>query len=215
MPNYVPIMLDCEDRVCVVIGGGQVAERKVRELLAGSARVTVISPLVTPNLQEYYDQGKLNWIPRKYAAGDLEGTFMVHAASNDAGVNAAVAAEAKTKGILANVADQPDLGSFIHPSVLRRGRLLIAVSTSGAGPLAARAIRRKLDEDYGTEYEEYLDALYHIRKAIQQQVNNPAVRQKLLRKASGPEMFETLRQGTSRPWSPEDIRQWINDNQEE
>ncbi|GIP30058.1 precorrin-2 dehydrogenase [Paenibacillus sp. J23TS9] len=215
MPTYVPIMLDCENRICMVIGGGQVAERKIKELLTGAANVTVISPSITVALRQYHDQGKLNWLPRKYAEGDLEGAFMVHAAADDPEVNRLVAEEAGARGIIANVTDQPALGSFIHPSVLRRGRLLIAVSTSGAGPLAARAIRRKLEDDFGTEYEEYLDNLYDIRKMIQEQVSDPAVRQKLLRKAYGPDMLESLQQGTFRLWSPEEIRQWINDNQEE
>ncbi|MEC0241599.1 bifunctional precorrin-2 dehydrogenase/sirohydrochlorin ferrochelatase [Paenibacillus dokdonensis] len=215
MPTYVPIMLDCENRICVVIGGGQVAERKIKELLTGAANVTVISPSITVALRQYRDQGKLNWLPRKYAEGDLEGAFMVHAAADDPEVNRRVAEEAKARGIIANVTDQPALGSFIHPSVLRRGRLLIAVSTSGAGPLAARAIRRKLEDDFGTEYEEYLDSLYDMRKMIQEQVSDTAARQKLLRKACGPDMLESLRQGTFRLRSPEEIRQWINDNQEE
>ncbi|MCJ8013811.1 bifunctional precorrin-2 dehydrogenase/sirohydrochlorin ferrochelatase [Paenibacillus sp. KQZ6P-2] len=191
------------------------AERKVKELLAGSPLVTVISPTATPALRQYHEQGKLKWVPREYAEGDLEGAFMVHAAANDPEVNKSVSAEAKARGILANVADHPDLGSFIHPSVLRRGRLLIAVSTSGAGPLAARTIRKKLENDFGTEYEEYLDALYFMRKMIQEQVSNSAARQKLLRKASSPGVLEPPSQGEFRPWSPEEIKQWINDNQEE
>ncbi|MDR0267740.1 NAD(P)-dependent oxidoreductase [Paenibacillus sp.] len=215
MPKYVPVMLDCEERVCMVIGGGHVAERKIGELLAGSALVTVISPSVTPVLRQYYEQGKLNWLSRTYADGDLEGAFMVHAASDDRKVNLDVAKEARARGILVNVADQPECGSFIHPSVLRRGRLIIAVSTSGAGPLAAKAIRRKLEHDYGAEYEVYLDVLYEMRKAIRLQVNDPAARQKLLRKAGGEEVLKLLRQSAFKPWSPEKIKQWINNNQEE
>ncbi|MEC0372344.1 precorrin-2 dehydrogenase/sirohydrochlorin ferrochelatase family protein [Paenibacillus chibensis] len=215
MSTYVPVMLDCKDRVCIVIGGGQVAERKVKELLAGQASVTVISPSVTPALRHGHEQGELRWLCRKYAEGDLQGAFMVHAASDDPKVNENVVAEARTRGILANVADQPQLGNFIHPSVLRRGRLVISVSTSGAGPLAARAIRRRLEEDFGKEFEAYLDLLYDLRNGIKQQVSDPVTRQALLRKASDLRLADALRHGAARPWSMEEIEQWIKDNQEE
>ncbi|MGN7359883.1 precorrin-2 dehydrogenase/sirohydrochlorin ferrochelatase family protein [Paenibacillus sp. SAF-054] len=215
MAVYMPIMLDCEGKVCVVIGGGRVAERKIKELLAASARITVISPTVTTPIQQYHEEGKLEWLPRRYAEGDLNGAFMLYAAADDSEANRLAAAEAKAKGILANVADQPEMGSFIHPSVLRRGRLVIAVSTSGAGPLAARAIRRKLEDDYGNEFEVYLDHLYAMRRMIQQQVSDPAMRQALLRKASGPEVLDSVRQGGFKPGDAEEIRKWINDNQEE
>ncbi|BFH61087.1 precorrin-2 dehydrogenase/sirohydrochlorin ferrochelatase family protein [Paenibacillus azoreducens] len=215
MPGYVPVMLDCENRSCMVIGGGRVAERKIGELLVASALVTVISPAVTPVIRQYHEQGKLNWMPKMYTCGDLEGAFMVHAATDDSKVNRAVADEARARGILANVADQPELGDFIHPSVLRRGRLLIAVSASGAGPLAARAIRRKLEDDYGVEYEAYLDVLYEMRQAIREQVDDPESRRVLLSKVAGEEMFALLRQGGFKSWSQEEIKHWIKNNQEE
>jgi len=213
--TYMPVMLDCAGRACVVIGGGRVAERKVSELLACSALVTVISPEVTPVLRQHHEQGKLNWLPRSYAPGDLAGAFMAHAATNDPEVNRRIAEEAADRGILANVADRPEAGNFIHPSVLRRGRLIIAVSASGAGPLAARTIRRKLEQEFGTEYEAYLDCLYEIRKTVKEQVCDPAARQKLLKKAGGPDMLDSLRQDGFNHWSAEKIRQWIHDNQEE
>ncbi|GIO34729.1 MULTISPECIES: precorrin-2 dehydrogenase/sirohydrochlorin ferrochelatase family protein [Paenibacillus] len=215
MKSYMPIMLDCAGRVCVVVGGGRVAERKAGELLACCALVTVISPRITPVLKQRHEQGELRWLSRKYAPGDLEGAFMAHAATNDPEVNRSVAEEAAGRGILANVADRPESGNFIHPSVLRRGRLLIAVSASGAGPLAASTIRRKLEEQFGTEYEAYLDCLYEMRKTIKEQVCDPAARQKLLKKASGPDMLDALRRNGFACWSAERIRQWIDDNQEE
>ncbi|KHF33529.1 Siroheme synthase [Paenibacillus sp. P1XP2] len=215
MKTYMPVMLDCGGRVCVVIGGGRVAERKVGELLACSALVKVVSPEVTPVLRRHHEQGELEWIPRGYEAGDLAGAFMAHAAADDPEVNRRVAEEARARGILANVADRPEAGNFIHPSVLRRGRLVIAVSASGAGPYAASAIRKRLEQEFGTEYETYLDCLYEIRKTVKEQVCDPAARQKLLKKAGGPEMLESLRQDGFGRWSAERIRQWIHDNQEE
>lgn len=157
MVNYFPVMLDLQGQRVVVIGGGAVAERKVGPLLEAGAAVTVVSPSLTERLSEFAEKGMLIWISYPYAPGDLEGAFLVYAASSDAAVNEAVAREAKALGLPVNVASHAEAGNFITPGVLRRGRLTVAVSTSGAGPGVAAKITEQVAEMLGEEYEPYLD----------------------------------------------------------
>lgn len=215
LAGYMPIMLDCEERDCIVVGGGLVAERKVQSLLAVSAVISVISPDVTENLRLLYEAGRITWVSREFTPGDLAGASLVYAATHSTAVNAAICAEAKANGVLINVVTDPDSGTFISPSVLRRGRLMIAVSTSGAGPAVAAEICDRLENEFGPEYEDYLEFLYMMRKNIKQQVTQPETRQRLLKKASGIDVLGDLRGGTYTRWDSEQIRQWIVNNQEE
>nr|WP_256992604.1 bifunctional precorrin-2 dehydrogenase/sirohydrochlorin ferrochelatase [Paenibacillus sp. XY044] len=212
---YLPVMLDCEGRCCTVVGGGAVAERKVHSLLTALADVKVISPEVTQGLRQLALEGRIRWISQEYAAGDLAGAFLVYAATSSPAVNAAVINEAERSGVLANAAGGGRTGSFISASVLRRGRLLIAVSTSGAGPALAADICDRLEEEYGPEYEEYLEWMYRLRSSIKRQVTRPETRQRLLMKAAELEVLDEIREGTFEPWDTEQIKQWIANNQEE
>jgi len=143
--GYYPIFLDLADRPCLVVGGGPVAERKVESLLAVGARVTVVSPTVTARLAAWADAGRTTHRARAYREDDLAGARIAFAATDDAAVTEAVAADARARGVWVNAADEPARCDFILPSVIRRGRLAVAVSTGGASPAAARAIREELD----------------------------------------------------------------------
>jgi precorrin-2 dehydrogenase / sirohydrochlorin ferrochelatase len=143
-----PIFLDLSGWRCVVVGGGGVANRKARKLLQAHARVVVISPHIAPELESV----AVEVHRRPYREGDLEGAYLAFAATNLRGVNAAVAREAKERGIPVNVADKPSEGDFALPSTLRRGRLQVAVSTGGASPTLARRIRGELEEAFGPEW---------------------------------------------------------------
>ena len=133
----------------MVVGGGGVASRKARGLLVSGALVTVISPRATDEIGNM----DLDWLQRPYAPGDLAGSFLAFAATNSREVNAAVAREAKEAGIPVNVADRPAEGDFALPSVLRRGRLQVAVSTGGASPTLARRIRDALEASFAPGWE--------------------------------------------------------------
>jgi precorrin-2 dehydrogenase / sirohydrochlorin ferrochelatase len=148
--GYYPIFLDLADRPCLVVGGGPVAERKVESLLAVGAHVTVVSPTVTARLAAWVRAGRVAHRARGYRVNDLAGLQIVFVATDDEAVTRAVAAAARARGIWVNAADQPARCDFILPSVIRRGRLAVAVSTGGASPAAARAIREEL-EGYLTE----------------------------------------------------------------
>lgn len=135
----------------VVIGGGRVATRKVAGLLAAGIQLTLISPDLTADLAEHHRQGEITWLPRAYQPGDLAGFGLAFAATNQPHVNAQIAQEAAALGILCNVADAPQAGSFHLPAVLRRPGLVVAVGSGGTDPARAAHTRDRiaalLDDD--------------------------------------------------------------------
>jgi precorrin-2 dehydrogenase/sirohydrochlorin ferrochelatase len=155
-----PIFLDLSGQRCVVVGGGEVANRKARKLLQTRAEVVVISPEVKPELESVATE----ILRRSYEVGDLEGAYLVFAATNAREINAAVAEEARDRGIPVNVADRPSEGDFALPSTLRRGRLQIAVSTGGASPTLARRIRGELEDIFRPEWAGIVEELHAARR---------------------------------------------------
>jgi len=147
---YYPVFLDLADRPCLVVGGGPVAEGKVAGLLAAGARVTVVSPTVTARLAGWAAEGRLVHLAREYRPGDVDGRRLALVATDDVAVTRAVVADGRARSVWVNAADEPARCDFILPAVIRRGRLVVAVSTGGASPAAARAIREEL-EGYLTE----------------------------------------------------------------
>lgn len=158
-----PVTLNISGRLCVVVGGGRVAERKILSLLKAGARVRTVSPQLTEILREAAAAGRIHWLARRFQAGDLAGAMLVFAATDSRQVNAAVAQEAEAAGQLVNVADAPDQCGFQVPAVLRQGDLTIAVSTNGKSPALAALIKKRLEADYGAEYAVLLDLLGRIR----------------------------------------------------
>ena len=144
----------------MIVGGGEVANRKARKLLQARADVVVVSPDVKPELESTAAEVR----QRPYREGDLEGAFLVFAATDRREVNAAVAREARERGILANVADEPSEGDFALPSTLRRGQLQVAISTGGASPTLARMIRRELEEVFEFEWAGVVEELHKARR---------------------------------------------------
>lgn len=182
MPYY-PVFLSLQGKQCAVVGGGAVAERKVMSLLECGGDVVVISPRVVKGLRLLAEQGKLQLLKRSYRRGDLKGAKLVVAATNDARVNAAVAGEAQKKGILVNVVDDPVLSDFIVPSALRRGELVIAVSTSGESPALARKVRTELEKHFVPEYAQLVALVSEVRREQQRQGKRikPGIWQKSLK----------------------------------
>ena len=144
----------------MVIGGGGVANRKARKLLQARAKVVVISPEVRPELASVATEAHR----RPYREGDLKGAFLAFTATDTREVNAAVAQEARERGIPVNVADSLSEGDFALPSTLRRGQLQVAVSTGGASPTLARRIRRELEEVFGFEWSGIVEELSRVRR---------------------------------------------------
>ena len=149
---YYPIFLNIGGKRCVVVGGGQVALRKVRALLEHRANVEVISPELCSELIELAEGGQIRVVRRHYQSGDLQKALVAIAATDDSDINLQVAKEAQSKAVLVNVVDDAENSDFIVPSCLRRGDVTIAISTAGKSPALARKIRTRLEKDFGDEY---------------------------------------------------------------
>jgi siroheme synthase-like protein len=165
-PTYYPIFLNIRGRNCVVIGGGDVALRKVKALLDCGAKVTLISPKPHPEVVKLFKRRAIHLIQRRYEKEDLDGTVIAFACTDVKKVNRKVAEDSKQKGILVNVVDDPRSSDFIIPSSFRRGNLTVAVSTSGASPALAKKIRAKLEKSFGAEYASLLSLIGEVRSAI-------------------------------------------------
>ncbi len=164
--NLYPVNLDIHNRLCLIVGGGGVAGRKIKALLTSGAKVVVVSPKVNHVIQTLVDQGKIEWFARPYEVGDLEGAFLVFAATNVRAVQKQIIEEAEEKGVLVNAIDAPRSCSFQVPAKVRRGKFLITVSTGGGSPALAAQIRRDLEKEYGLEYEQFVELLFRIREKI-------------------------------------------------
>src|SRR5580704_6661222 len=147
--GFIPIFLQVEGKRCLVVGGGEVALRKVQPLIDAGASVTVISPQVTADLASLAESGRISLLRRSYRTGDMRGYQLVYAATDDREVQRRLFEESRTLNILINVADAPEFCSFIVPSVIRRGRLQVAISTEGASPTTARLLRQRMEHWLG------------------------------------------------------------------
>ena len=164
--RYYPVFLDIAGKPAVVIGGGQVALRKVEGLLDAGAQVTVISPALHPDLEALVAAGRVRHIAREYSPGDLEGCLLAFVGTDDRSVNAAVASEGKQRGVWVNAVDDPANCDFIMPGIVRRGDIILAVSTSGGSPAMARKLREDLEQFLTPEYALMLDLVAQVRREL-------------------------------------------------
>ena len=166
---YYPIFLKIHGKKCIVIGGGEVALRKVRMLLECGADVTVISPTFHPGLTELAGKKAVHLVRRNYRTGDLRGTAVVIAATDSKRTNHRAAADARRTKALVNVVDDPAPSDFIVPSSFRKGELTIAVSTGGASPALARKLRMRLEKDFGEGFASLVALIGEVRSALKEQ----------------------------------------------
>lgn len=193
--KFYPINLDLRDRSCLVVGGGQVAERKTLTLLEAGANVRIISPSLTQKLQELSQSGKIIHLPKTVDDKDLTGALLVIAATDSLEVNAGIGRLCKKRNILVNVVAPPDESSFIVPSVVERGDLLIAVSTSGMSPALSKKIRQELEERYGPEYEVFLRKMSMLRARLMDEVMDDGVRREILQALADSDVISLLKEG--------------------
>lgn len=194
--RYYPVYLNLTGRPSVVIGGGKIAEGKVLGLLEADAHVTLIAPQVTALLSQLADEHKIDWTARDYQQGDLQGAALAISATDDAQVNKQVWEEARERGILINVVDDPPYCDFIAPAIVRRGDITLAISTNGKMPALAAHLRRQLEQSFGEEYVALLELTAPLREQLATKHLDYAVRQQLWRKLfEETDIVDLLRQG--------------------
>src|SRR5216684_2302491 len=191
--GYIPIFLDVTGRRCLVVGGGEVAARKVESLLAAGAQVIVVSPnLAAPALNAAVDRGMVEHVAREYRRGDIAGCALAYAATDDPALHRALSDEARALGIPLNVVDMPELCSFIAPAVVRRGALQIAISTGGASPAFAARLRRELEKQFGVEYGTLLKVLRAARKLLHRDELESADRMRRLKDLAESRLLDAI-----------------------
>ncbi len=166
--SYYPVFLNLRGKKCIVIGGGEVALRKVKMLRESGAEVTVISPTFHPRLSELADGKAVHLVERTYRTGDLKEAAIVIAATDSERANRKVAGDALKRKAFVNVVDDPASSDFILPSFFRKGGLVVAVSTGGASPALARKIRTNLERTFGEEYATLLSLIGEVRSVLKQ-----------------------------------------------
>ena len=192
-----PLNVDLSGRSLILVGGGKVAERKVRGILSAGTEtsICVIAPKITMVLQEHAAAGRLCWKQACYADGMLEGAFLVYAATDLREVNAAVAAEAKRRGIPVNVIDDPAASTFQVPASIRRGELMLSVSTAGGSPALSRAIRMELEEMYPPAFGMWLERVSCLRVELQECISSSSARTRFWHTALRPDILTMVRHG--------------------
>jgi len=194
-PKY-PLFLDIRGKQTVVVGAGRVAERKIVSLLEYGARVRVIAPVATAEIQAWAASDRIVMTLRPYQPGDLGDAFLVICATDDHSVNKQVFAEAEQNHTLVNVVDVPQLSNFILPAVVKRGPLQIAISTSGAAPAVAKHIRADLEESFGPTWPAYLGLLGELRGLVLERVpGKAAVRQPIFEIIASSDLYQRLLAG--------------------
>jgi len=188
-----PVNLRLCDRLCVVIGGGHVAIRKIKTLLICGAIVRVVSPYVQPDLKRIILARRLQWLEREYVEGDLRGAFLAFAATSDPGVQQQVKEEAEKYKIILNSADDPVGSDFHVPAHFRRGEMLMTVSTGGSSPTLSRQIREWLEQEIGPEYEAVVGFLAMVRDTVVSRDNDSAAHRELFQRLLNLDIVKLIR----------------------
>jgi len=166
MSRFYPILVDLQGKKALVVGGGKVAQRKIETLLEHGATVQVVAKELTASLEELRRAGRIEFLGEEFSETFVDGVFVVFAATDDTSLNRRVSRTAQQRSLLVNAVDQPADCNFIVPSVLSRGDLVIAVSTSGKSPAFARKVRVELEQSFGEEYGLFLNLMGNLRKEI-------------------------------------------------
>lgn len=186
----LPINVNIEGQQTVVVGGGNIAYRKVLSLLEYGAKVKVVSPELVDELAAL---DGIEIVKREYMKGDIDGAILVISATSSEEANRMVYDHATVAGILVNVVDQPDLCTFIFPSVFSQGDLLISTSTGGASPTVAKQIRKELESAFGPEWGQHIGLLGEIRAELKESSLDIAARSKVAKALAEPHFREVIR----------------------
>lgn len=188
------MFLKLSQRPCLVVGAGAIAESKIASLVEAGADVRVIAPEATAQVRSWAEAKKIEWQRREFQAEDLEGRFLVVAATSSRNLHEEIFKEARGRGVLCNIVDVPALCDFYYPAVVQRGALQIAISTSGRSPALAQRLRKGLEEQFGPEYEEWMQQLGDARDVQDAGDSDSEERKRLRHKQASAESFEAFRQ---------------------
>ena len=195
---YYPIYLDIEDRSVVIVGGGNVCARKAETMMKYGARVTVVSPEFTDEIEKWASDGALKIRRKKYDETDLDGATIVIASTDDEAINTRVAADCRNRKIPVNVVDVTHLCEFIVPAIIERGSIQVAISTGGKSPALARTLKEDLQRVIGPEYDEINQVLGTLRKAAKQVLPTDVDRKKFFDAIIAEGVIDMVRDGKRR-----------------
>jgi precorrin-2 dehydrogenase/sirohydrochlorin ferrochelatase len=187
-----PMFLKLITRPCLVVGAGSIAESKIASLLEADARVSVVAPKATEQVLSWAQSKKIDWHQRKFQRNDLEGIFLVVAATSSRELHEQIFEEASRLGVLCNIVDVPELCDFYYPAVVQRGALQIAISTAGLSPALAQRLRKELERQFGPEYEEWLEHLGEAREKLFAETVDPEKRKQLLHEQASKEALNAF-----------------------
>ena len=193
-----PAFLKLGGRRCVVVGAGPVAEEKIPGLLRAGARVRVVAPQATERVQDWARAKKIIWERRAFRSADLAGAFLVIAATSSPSLHARILTQARRRGVLCNAVDDPEHCDFFYGAVVRRGGLLIAISTSGRSPALAQRIRKKLEQEFGEEYAAWVEEIGEVRRRLMERKLPRERRRVLLQRLASEVSFEEFLRRDSR-----------------
>ncbi len=195
MNRYYPLFLDIQDKTCVIVGGGAVALRKAKTLKEYGAKVVVVSPEVSEAINDMVNAGDVKWIKKNFTPPHLDGAELVFACTSHETVNEEVYTAATERNIQVNVVDNLELCSFMVPSVVNRGDLSIAISTSGKSPAVAKHVRKLLHKTFGDEWAAYLDIMGRARKAVLENIPAQKKRSEIFTRLAGSDLLKLIADG--------------------
>jgi precorrin-2 dehydrogenase/sirohydrochlorin ferrochelatase len=187
-----PMFLKLAGRPCLVAGAGSIAESKIESLIEADGKVRVVAPKATSQIRYWAEKKRIEWIARDWEQGDLDGMFLVIAATSSTEVHQRIFEEATRRGVLCNVVDVPGLCDFYYPAVVQRGALQIAISTAGLSPALAQRLRKELEHQFGAEYKAWLEELGKERDKLFSVTLNPEERKRLLHDLVSVEAFQAF-----------------------
>jgi precorrin-2 dehydrogenase/sirohydrochlorin ferrochelatase len=187
-----PMFLKLSARPCLVIGAGTIAETKIAGLLETGAKIRVVAPEATAQVRSWAQSKALEWHQRPFQPSDLEGIFLVVAATSSSELHERIFELASQRGVLCNTVDVPALCDFYYPSVVQRGAFQIAISTAGLSPALAQRLRKQFETEFGPEYEEWLAQLGEAREKLHSTDMDPDRRKRLLHEIASEEAFQAF-----------------------
>jgi precorrin-2 dehydrogenase/sirohydrochlorin ferrochelatase len=190
--SLFPIFLKLEGRKCLVVGAGKLGESKIRSLVEAGAKVHVVSLEVSGLISDLADAGLISLEQHGFEPKDLDGMFLVIAATPVTALNQTIFEEAQARGVLCNAVDDPERCDFYYGAVVKRGDLQIAISTAGHSPALAQRLRRQLEVQFGPEYSEWVEQLGSARKQLFATAIDPEARRNLLHEIASEQAFEAL-----------------------